>query len=81
MYSELISIATQTGGPHAARTSQVKLMRAVKRSTLRLLETFVDRCDDTNLIAQQFVPAMLDPVLGDYARGLPDARCESSNTR
>lgn len=75
MYSELISVATSTGGPHAARTSQVKLMRGVKRSALKLLETFVERCDDTSLIADQFVPAMLDPILGDYARGVPDARC------
>eukprot|EP00884_Botryococcus_braunii_P004854 jgi/Botrbrau1/1436/Bobra.0063s0127.1 len=74
MYSELISVVTTTGGQHAARTSQVKLMRGVKRSALRLLETFVERCEDTTLIAEQFVPAMLDPILGDYARGVPDAR-------
>jgi exportin-1 len=75
MYSEIISTVTLTGGPHAARTSQVKLMRAVKRSALRMMETFVERCEDTSLIAEQFVPAMLDPILGDYARGMPDARC------
>ena len=25
-------------------------------------------------MAQQLVPAMMDPVLGDYARNVPDAR-------
>ncbi len=74
MYSELISAAIASGGPHAARTSQVKLMRAVKKATLRLIETFVDKCEDTQLIATQFVPAMMDPILGDYARNVPDAR-------
>ena len=43
--------------------------------TLRLIETFADKCDDTAMIATQFVPAMMDPVLGDYARNVPDARC------
>ena len=74
MYSELISAAIASGGPHAARTSAVKLMRAVKKATLRLIETFVDKCEDTQLIATQFVPAMMDPILGDYARNVPDAR-------
>ncbi len=46
----------------------------VKKVTLRLIETFVDKCEDTAMIATQFVPAMMDPVLGDYARNVPDAR-------
>lgn len=46
----------------------------VKKVTLRLIETFVDKCEDTATIATQFVPAMMDPVLGDYARNVPDAR-------
>ena len=74
MYSELISSAIGSGGPHAARTSQVKLMRSVKKVALRLIETFVDKAEDTQVIAQQFVPAMMDPILGDYARNVPDAR-------
>lgn len=31
MYSELISNTIATGGPHAAKTSAVKLMRSVKK--------------------------------------------------
>ncbi len=31
MYSELISATIATGGPHAAKTSAVKLMRSVKK--------------------------------------------------
>ncbi len=38
MYSELISAAISTGGPHAAKTSAVKLMRSVKKATLRLIQ-------------------------------------------
>ncbi|CAI5490079.1 unnamed protein product [Closterium sp. Naga37s-1] len=74
MYSELISTQITEGGPYASRSSIVKLLRSVKRETLKLIETFVDKAEDLELIAKQFVPAMLDPILGDYARNVPDAR-------
>eukprot|EP00897_Mesotaenium_endlicherianum_P006301 jgi/Mesen1/569/ME000107S10808 len=74
MYSELISTHIAEGGPYASKTSIVKLLRSVKREILRLIETFVDKAEDMELIARQFVPAMLDPVLADYARNVPDAR-------
>ncbi|DBA80101.1 hypothetical protein WJX79_000920 [Trebouxia sp. C0005] len=74
MYSELISQSIQTGGPHASKTAQVKSMRSVKKVTLKLIETFVDKCEDLSLVTGSLVPAMMDPILGDYARNVPDAR-------
>ncbi|CAH9070808.1 unnamed protein product [Cuscuta epithymum] len=74
MYSELISTSIAQGGPYASRTSIVKLLRSVKRETLKLIETFLDKADDQPLIGKQFVPPMMDSVLGDYARNVPDAR-------
>ncbi|KAI3824575.1 hypothetical protein L1987_06038 [Smallanthus sonchifolius] len=47
---------------------------SVKRETLKLIETFMDKAEDQPQIGKQFVPPMVDPVLGDYARNLPDAR-------
>ena len=74
MYSELISATIASGGPYASKTSGVKLMRSVKKVTLRLVETFVDKSDNLALVATQYVPAMMDPLLGDYSRNVPDAR-------
>ncbi|XP_008792647.1 protein EXPORTIN 1A-like [Phoenix dactylifera] len=74
MYSELISNSIAEGGPFASRTSYVKLLRSVKRETLKLIETFLDKAEDQPQIGKQFVPPMMDPILGDYARNLPDAR-------
>ncbi|KAL6509193.1 Exportin-1 [Orobanche gracilis] len=74
MYSELISTSIAQGGPYASRSSLVKLLRSVKRETLKLIETFLDKAEDQPLTGKQFVPPMMDPVLGDYARNLPDAR-------
>lgn len=74
LYSELISAAIAEGGPYASKSSFVKLTRSVKRECLRLIETFVEGCEDPHLVAQQLVPLMYDPILGDYARNVPDAR-------
>ncbi|KAK2425786.1 Exportin-1 [Trifolium repens] len=74
MYSELISKSIAEGGPYASRTSYVKLLRSVKRETLKLIETFLDKAENQPGIGKQFVPPMMDPVLGDYARNVPDAR-------
>ncbi|XP_042053265.1 protein EXPORTIN 1A-like [Salvia splendens] len=81
MYSELISTSIAQGGPHASRTSIVKLLRSVKRETLKLIETFLeqaetftDKAEDQQHIGKQFLAPMMDHVLGDYARNLPDAR-------
>ena len=50
------------------------LNSSVKRETLKLIETFLDKAEEQPQIGKQFVPPMMDPVLGDYARNLPDAR-------
>lgn len=47
---------------------------SVKRETLKLIETFLDKAEDQPHIGKEFVPPMMDPVLGDYARNVPDAR-------
>ena len=40
-------------------------------------QTFVEKGaeEQSAIIARDFVPAMMDPILGDYARNVPDARC------
>ncbi|KAG7550928.1 Armadillo-type fold [Arabidopsis thaliana x Arabidopsis arenosa] len=74
MYSELVSTNITEGGPYASKTSFVKLLRSVKRETLKLIETFLDKAEDQPHIGKQFVPPMMESVLGDYARNVPDAR-------
>lgn len=74
MCSELLGAAVAAGGPHAARTSQAKLLRSVRKVVLKLLEAFVEKAEDLDALAQRYAPPLEDPVLGDYARGVPDAR-------
>mmetsp|Transcript_24882 Transcript_24882/g.80999 ORF Transcript_24882/g.80999 Transcript_24882/m.80999 type:complete len:1099 (+) Transcript_24882:98-3394(+) len=75
-YSELINstIAAAAANTHVMHTSGVRAMRAVKKETLRLLDTFIEKSEDADLVLTKFVPPMLDPVLGDYVRSIPAAR-------
>jgi len=73
-YSELISNAIQSGDIYTAKSSSVKAMRSVKGAVLQLLETFVETANLPNRVAQDMVPKMMDPILGDYQRNVPDAR-------
>jgi exportin-1 len=38
------------------------------------VEKGADEHSQAQVIARDFVPAMMDPILGDYARNVPDAR-------
>jgi hypothetical protein len=60
-----------TGTPTDAPTD------ANRRPNRRQPQVFVDKCDGDAmeaLLAGQYVPLLLDPLLGDYARSPPDAR-------
>lgn len=74
-YSEMISAAVSAQGQYATTHHNVKAARAVKKETLKLIETYVSHATrDTHAIAETFMPPLLDPVLGDYLRNAPDAR-------
>eukprot|EP00743_Colponemidia_sp_Colp-15_P002924 GILK01003163.1.p1 GENE.GILK01003163.1~~GILK01003163.1.p1 ORF type:complete len:1097 (+),score=141.59 GILK01003163.1:95-3385(+) len=73
-YSEFISNSIVTQGPAVTRSVVIRGMRSVKKETLKLIETFVEKCSDVQTVAQNFIPPLLDPVLGDYSRNIPAAR-------
>jgi exportin-1 len=73
-YSEHISTAVQAQGPMATRTSDIRAMRSAKKETLQVIEKFVTKSEDPSTVAQNFIPPLLVPVLGDYQRNIPDAR-------
>lgn len=73
-YSDLVSSTIAERGAVAARQSNVKTMRAVKRHTLKLLQEFTNVCDDLGLLCGEFFPQLLTPILEDYVHNVPDAR-------
>lgn len=73
-YSESISSAVATGGSMATRTSIIRAMRSVKKETLKLFETFIQKTPDLQFVSQNFLPPLFEAVLLDYKAGIPDAR-------
>jgi exportin-1 len=41
---------------------------------LKLIETYVEKADDLEMVRTNIVPALLDAVLVDYNRNVPNAR-------
>ena len=74
MYSELISNIIAEGRPFASKTSYIKLLPLVKGETHKLIEIFMNKAEDQSQIGKQLVSLMMDLVLGDYTRNVPDAR-------
>ena len=77
-FSALVNSSIQAAGPLGAQHSAIKSMRSVKKVTLQLVETFVDTSETQEhlqVIAQQFVPALMEPILNDYAQSVADAKC------
>lgn len=76
MYSTYISNAIAKEGTLVTKTVLVRQMRAVKRETLKLIQTFVENCGESEkeLLNSKFIPALMEPVVDDYKRNVPEAR-------
>lgn len=73
-YSDQVSTFVGSGVPYAADRADVGLMKGVKRDVLNLIITFIDKCEDSQLILKTFLPPLMDAVFSDYAHILPDTR-------
>jgi exportin-1 len=53
---------------------KVRGLRTIKKEILKLVDTYVQKADDLELVNATIVPALLDAVLIDYNRNVADAR-------
>ncbi|XP_077866004.1 exportin-1 [Saccoglossus kowalevskii] len=72
--SENISGAISTNGEIVTKQPLIRSMRTVKKETLKLISGWVSRSNDPQMVVDNFIPPLLDAVLGDYARNVPAAR-------
>lgn len=53
---------------------KVRGLRTIKKEILKLIDNYVQRADDHEMVNTNIVPPLLDAVLVDYNRNVPDAR-------
>lgn len=53
---------------------KVRGMRTIKKEILKLIDIYVLKADDLEAVNANVVPPLLEAVLSDYNRNVPDAR-------
>jgi exportin-1 len=61
-------------GPVATKTPKVRQLRTVKKEILKLMETYIKKAEDLDAVNTNFMPPLLDAILGDYNRNVPASR-------
>lgn len=61
-------------GDMATKTPKIRQLRTVKKEILKLMETYVKKAEDLEAVNANFMPPLLDAILGDYNRNVPNAR-------
>ncbi|ORY04236.1 hypothetical protein K493DRAFT_345751 [Basidiobolus meristosporus CBS 931.73] len=72
--SEIISESLKMEGNIAASTPKIRGMRTIKKEILKLVETYINKAEDLNAVAQNIVPPFFEAVLGDYGRNIDKAK-------
>jgi exportin-1 len=72
--SSLIDESVQRDGPIATKMPRVRGLRTIKKEILKLISSYVERADDLEMVHNTLVPQLLEAVLVDYKRNVPDAR-------
>ncbi|KAF9264734.1 hypothetical protein L218DRAFT_200244 [Marasmius fiardii PR-910] len=72
--SGIISETIAKEGTIATKTPKIRQLRTVKKEILKLMETYIKRAEDLDAVNNNFIPPLLDAILGDYNRNVPAAR-------
>ncbi|KAF2204705.1 hypothetical protein GQ43DRAFT_128534 [Delitschia confertaspora ATCC 74209] len=72
--SDLIDQAVQQEGIIATKMPKVRGLRTIKKEILKLINIYVEKAEDLEMIHNNLVPKLLEAVLLDYKRNVPDAR-------
>ena len=72
--SGVISETVARDGPIATKTPKIRNLRTVKKEILKLMETFIKKSEDLEMVNSNFIPPLLDAILGDYSRNVPASR-------
>lgn len=72
--SGIISEIVARDGAISTKTPKIRQLRTVKKEILKLMETFIRKAEEMESVNANFIPPLLDAILGDYTRNTPAAR-------
>jgi exportin-1 len=72
--SGIINEEVAKSGLIATKTPKVRALRTIKKEILKLMESYVKKAEDLEAIHSNFIPPLLEAILGDYNRNVPAAR-------
>ncbi|KAN0141347.1 CRM1 C terminal domain containing protein [Lactarius tabidus] len=72
--SGIISETVAKEGQIATKTPKIRQLRTVKKEILKLVETYIRKAEDLEAVNNSMIPPLLDAILGDYHRNVPEAR-------
>ena len=72
--SSNISEAIAQHGEICAKQPLIKAMRVVKKESLNLISSWISKSTDPEMVVENFIPPLLDAVLLDYQKNIPEAR-------
>jgi CRM1 C terminal len=72
--NKLFRLLTLLPGNVATKTPKVRGLRTIKKEILKLIDIYVEKADDLQMVNDSMVPPLLDAILLDYQRNVPDAR-------
>jgi exportin-1 len=72
--SGIISETVAKDGLIATKTPKIRQLRTVKKEILKLVETYIRKAEDLEAVNNSMIPPLLDAILGDYHRNVPEAR-------
>ncbi|KAJ3874543.1 Crm1-F1 [Lentinula edodes] len=72
--SGMISEVIAKEGVLMAKTPQIRQLRALKKDILKLMQTYINTVVQIEVVNENFIPPLLDAVLGDYQRNIAAAR-------
>ena len=53
---------------------KIRQMRTIKKEILKLMEMYIKKAEDLEAVNANFIPPLLDAILGDYSRNVAAAR-------
>ncbi|KAJ4470240.1 CRM1 C terminal-domain-containing protein [Lentinula aciculospora] len=72
--SGMISEVIAKEGIFMAKTPKIRQLRALKKDILKLMQTYINSVVQIEVVYENFIPPLLDAVLGDYERNVASAR-------